>query len=295
MELKKIPLRRPRLGAAVYVLPNLLTTGNLFFGFLSIIKSLEGQYYLAAGCIFLASIFDVLDGRVARLTGGTSEFGVQYDSLCDLLSFGMAPSFMAFHFSLIYHGRLGWVFCFLFLACGALRLARFNVQSSIGQSSGDFTGLPIPMAAAVVASYIALRIDIEKSTYDSMSMIMQILVIPIKEALSKEYFLVAAVPLLALAMVSNFAYQSHKMIKFQSLSPFKILVIGVISVSVLAYEPHLILFMLCFVYAISGPIAWAVGWKKAHEDRDIFESHGEDDSIMEPHDGDGDGGGGVRK
>ena len=145
-------LRPHRLGGAVYILPNLLTTGNLFFGFFSIIKSLNGEFGWAAGAIFLAAIFDVLDGRVARLTKGTSEFGVQYDSLCDCVSFGVAPAFLMYQFGLVNLGRMGWAACFVFMACGTLRLARFNVLSAIGKASGDFTGLPIPMAAIAVAN-----------------------------------------------------------------------------------------------------------------------------------------------
>jgi CDP-diacylglycerol--serine O-phosphatidyltransferase len=131
----------------------LITTGNLFFGFFSIVKSLQGDFAWASVAILLAAIFDVLDGRVARMTKSTSEFGVQYDSLCDLMSFGLAPALLMYQAGLQHAGRLGWIICFMFLAAGALRLARFNVQSSIGKASGDFTGLPIPMAAAVVACF----------------------------------------------------------------------------------------------------------------------------------------------
>ena len=154
--------RPRRLGGAVYILPNLITTGNLFFGFFSIIKSMNGQFGWAAAAIFLAAIFDVLDGRVARLTKGTSEFGVQYDSLCDCVSFGVAPAFLMYQFGLLELGRMGWVACFMFMACGTLRLARFNVLSAIGKASGDFTGLPIPMAAITVASFISLMVDLDQ-------------------------------------------------------------------------------------------------------------------------------------
>ena len=154
MNLKKLKNKK-KLGGAVYILPNLVTSGNLFFGFFAIIKCLQGDFFVAAIAILLAAVFDMADGRVARLTGGTSEFGVQYDSLCDLVSFGVAPAFLMYQGGLSSLGRLGWIICFVYLACGALRLARFNVQSAIGQVSGDFTGLPIPMAAAVIACFVS--------------------------------------------------------------------------------------------------------------------------------------------
>src|SRR5688500_11117724 len=167
-------MKRPRIGGAVYILPNLLTTGNLFFGFFAIMKALQGEFFWAGSAIIIAAVFDMLDGRVARLTKGTSEFGVQYDSLCDLVSFGAAPAIMMFQYGLNAFGRFGWVLCFLFMACGALRLARFNVQSSIGKASGDFTGLPIPMAAAVVATYVAFMTDLAQTQGEATWLMRQI-------------------------------------------------------------------------------------------------------------------------
>ena len=149
-------MKKRKLGGAIYILPNLVTTGNLFFGFFSIVKGLQGDFYQAAIAILLAAVFDLLDGRVARLTGATSEFGVQYDSLCDLVSFGAAPALLMYNEGLHAAGRIGWIICFMFMACGALRLARFNVQSAIETTGTDFVGLPIPMSAAVIACFVAL-------------------------------------------------------------------------------------------------------------------------------------------
>ena len=264
-------------------MPNLLTTGNLFWGFFSIMKSLQGQFGWAASAILLAAVFDMLDGRVARLTNGTSEFGVQYDSLCDLFSFGGAPALLAYQYGLHNFGRIGWVVCFLFLACGALRLARFNVQSSIGQGSGDFTGLPIPMAAAVIATYVACMTELEllgnegfwlgRVGYQWLGSIEV-----------RPYFLVIAAPLLALAMVSNIVYRSHKAIKFKGVSPFNLLAISVFIIAVFAYQPEIMGFAFCLFYALSGLVEWALGLQKPTEDRDIFASVDEDKSIMEPDD-----------
>jgi len=275
--------RKPLLGGAVYILPNLLTTGNLFFGFFSIVKALDGQFAWAASAILLASLFDMLDGRVARLTRGTSEFGVQYDSLCDVVSFGVAPAFLMYKFGLHDLGRLGWIACFLFMACGALRLARFNVQSSIGKASGDFTGLPIPMSAMVIATFVALAVELEtnRAIY---TWIPDFLLDAFASHQYRAGFLVVAGFLLAVAMVSNVVYRSHKVIKVRGIKPFKLLVLIVLFIGILAFQPEIVGFALAFGYALSGPFEWLIGWKKAVDDDDIFEPHSEDDSVMEPAD-----------
>jgi len=269
-------MKKPKIGGAVYILPNLLTTGNLFWGFFSIIKSLQGHFWLAGIAILLAAIFDMLDGRVARLTKGTSEFGVQYDSLCDLVSFGCAPAFMMYQFGLVNYGRIGWIFCFLFLACGALRLARFNVQSAIGQGDGDFTGLPIPMAAIVISTAIAFFADPAPTE-------LRMKIAPFVDSqMFQHYFLLAAAPLLALAMVSNIIYRSHKVIKIKGIKPFKILAVAVFGIALIAVEPEGIGALFCVLYALSGPFEWMVGWKKPTEEGEIFSDiEAEDQSIEE--------------
>jgi CDP-diacylglycerol--serine O-phosphatidyltransferase len=266
---------RPRLGGAVHILPNLLTTGNLFFGFFSIIKSMQGDFTWAAGAILLSAIFDILDGRVARLTNATSEFGVQYDSLCDLLSFGAAPAIMMHQFALSEMGRMGWVLCFIFLACGALRLARFNVQSALGKASGDFTGLPIPMAAGVVACFVALMVDVDQSApYDSW--LLSELSGMVASSWFRRGFLVLAAPGLGFLMVSNVAYRSHKTANIRGIKAFRLLAILVSVVGIAAYQPALAGFMFFFCYALTGPLEWILGWKKATDDDEIFEQESDD-------------------
>ncbi len=262
-------IRQARLGGAVYILPNLITTGNLFFGFFSIIKSMNGHFGWAAAAIFLAAIFDILDGRVARLTKGTSEFGVQYDSLCDCVSFGVAPAFLMYQYGLLELGRIGWVACFMFMACGALRLARFNVLSSIGKASGDFTGLPIPMAAITVASFISLMVDLDQR-YALGTLADNVLVNFLIDTDVRKFFLVGLSPFLALLMVSNIIYKSHKVLKFGSVRPFQLLVILVMLVSIVAYAPEMVGFGLIFFYVLSGPLAWAFGWTKLTKEEEIF-------------------------
>jgi CDP-diacylglycerol---serine O-phosphatidyltransferase len=252
-------VRTRRLGGAVYILPNLIT----------IVKSLNGQFGWASAAIFLAAIFDVLDGRVARLTKGTSEFGVQYDSLCDCVSFGVAPAFLMYQYGLFELGRIGWVACFVFLACGALRLARFNVLSSIGKASGDFTGLPIPMAAITVASFVSLMVDLDQRQAAGTLFDLQLMNILMDQHFRK-IFLVFFSPILALLMVSNIIYKSHKALKFRSIKPFQLLVLLVMLISVVAYAPELVGFLLIFIYALSGPAAWAIGWTKLTDEDEIF-------------------------
>ena len=268
MNLKDLT-KKKRLGGAVYILPNLVTTGNLFFGFFAIIKCLQGDFFVAAVAILLAAVFDMADGRVARLTGGTSEFGVQYDSLCDLVSFGVAPAFIMYKGGLDSLGRLGWIICFMFLACGALRLARFNVQSSIGQASGDFTGLPIPMAAAVVACFVASWSGFETvpSDYLWIQWLDQLLE---SQWFRISFFAVFGVGL-ALAMVTNIPYRSHKTLKVVGVKPFRLVTLGVLLMAMVAYQPELFGFLLFTGYAVSGPIEWMFGRTKAIDDDDIFE------------------------
>lgn len=269
-------MKKPKIGSAVYVLPNLLTTGNLFWGFFAMHKALVGEFAWAGSAILLAAVFDMLDGRVARLTKGTSEFGVQYDSLCDLVSFGCAPAIIMYQFGLMQYGRIGWIVCFLFMACGALRLARFNVQSSIGKANGDFTGLPIPMAAAVVATFVLFIQDME-SIKSSGTWLAHTYVNYMEGTQAKANFMLALAPILSIAMVSNIAFRSHKAIKVQGVGPFKLLAVFVFLLSILAWQPEMVGFFGCLLYALSGPLEWALGWKKPMEDGEIFASEEDED------------------
>ena len=261
-------MKRPLIGGAVYILPNLLTAGNLFWGFWAINKALLGEFAWAGSALLLAAVFDVLDGRVARLTKGTSEFGVQFDSLCDLVSFGCAPALIMYQFGLNSYGRSGWLICFLFMACGALRLARFNVQSSIGKASGDFTGLPIPMAAAVVATYVMFTSSLSLSDFGIDSLVQFIPYLKTPHAVAVP--LLVAAPLLSLAMVSNIVYRSHKVLKIRGIKPFRVLAMAVFVIALVAFQPEAVGFLFATFYALSGPIEWALGWKKPTEDDEIF-------------------------
>jgi CDP-diacylglycerol--serine O-phosphatidyltransferase len=223
-----------RLAMYIYVLPNLMTTANLFCGFFAIIQALKANFIFGAYAIVAAAVFDLLDGRLARLTRSTSKFGAEYDSLCDLVSFGVAPGIMLFQWALNPYGRLGWVACFLFVTCGALRLARFNVQSSRVEKN-YFQGLPIPMAAGIVASSILAFQDLEL------------------EALGNPGLLAMTV-LLAIVMVSNFRYRSFKDLDLKERLPFRYLILGVGVIVVVALRPEVMLFVLFIGYAILGAV-----------------------------------------
>jgi len=223
-----------KLAIYIYVLPNLMTTGNLFCGFFAIVQALKANFLFAAYAIVAAAIFDQLDGRLARLTRSTSKFGAEYDSLCDLVSFGVAPGIMLFQWALNPFGRLGWVACFLYVTCGALRLARFNVQANVVEKN-YFQGLPIPMAAGIVASSILAFQDLEL------------------EALGNVGLLVMTI-LLALVMVSNFRYRSFKDLDLKERLPFRYLILGVGVIVVVALRPEVMLFVLFFSYALLGAV-----------------------------------------
>lgn len=268
--MKKNPVT-PRIGSAVYVLPNLLTTGNLFFGYFSIIKSMEGEFVTAATAILLAAVFDLLDGRVARLTNGSSEFGVQYDSLCDLVSFGLAPALMIYHYSLFSLGRIAWALCFIYVVCGALRLARFNVQSSIGKGLDCFIGLPIPMAAGLLSCFVAFVEGLKGSEREEFLWFVTLAENWGLFTIGVKYFLLFLAPLLAFLMVSNISYMSHKSLNIKGVKTFRLLAILAVLMGLFAYKPALLGFLFFFIYALSGVFEYLMGWKPALSDDEIFQ------------------------
>lgn len=223
-----------RLAMHIYVLPNLVTTGNIFCGFFAIIQAVKGNFLFAAYAIVVAAVFDLLDGRLARLTRSTSKFGAEYDSLCDLVSFGVAPAVTLYLWALQPYGRLGWIACCLYATCGALRLARFNVQAGVIEKA-YFQGLPIPMAAGIVASSILAFQDLALESLGSP-------------------WLLAMTFLLAIVMVSNFRYRSFKDLDLKERLPFKYLILGVCILGVVAYRPEVNLFLLFLGYAVLGAV-----------------------------------------
>jgi len=238
--------RRRRRG--IYLLPNLFTTAGLFAGFYAIVAAMKGIYDLAAVAIFVAMIMDALDGRVARLTNTQSAFGAEFDSLSDMVSFGMAPALVVFSWSLATLGKLGWLAAFIYAAAGALRLARFNTQ--IGKADKRyFQGLPIPAAAGVVASMVWLA-----NEYN----------VPGGEI----NILVAVVTVLtAILMVSNIRYHSFKQIDLRGRIPFVGILVVVLVFVGISLDPPKVLFLIFFGYAILGPILTLWSLRKARLQR----------------------------
>jgi CDP-diacylglycerol--serine O-phosphatidyltransferase len=237
----------PRRGASrlplhkgVYILPNLFTTAGLFLGVYTIIASSRGDFLTAALCIVVAHVCDGLDGRIARMTNTTSQFGVEYDSLADLVAFGVAPGLMVYRWSLESWGHWGWLAASLFVACGALRLARFNVQSSHA-SKRTFVGLPIPAAADMVAATVLLYYFFggEGPTTQRLAVLLMVYA-------------------LALLMVSNVPYYSFKDIDPRIHKPFYALVAIIVIVKFVVAEPQMMFFGAMVAYVCSGPTKLAI-------------------------------------
>ena len=227
--------RIPPLRNGVYILPNLVTSAGLFAGFYSIIATLNHDYRLAAIMILVSQLCDALDGRIARLTRSASSFGVQYDSLADLVAFGVAPGILVYTWALRPWGRWGWLAATLYVTCGALRLARFNVQyGSIERR--HFVGLPIPAGAAVIASTVLLYYYLGGEGDPNKHVLMLLLI-----------YAVAAL------MVSEFRYFSFKEIKFHQRHPFPVLLGLILLIMLTIGAPELMLFLGITSYALSAP------------------------------------------
>lgn len=222
--------------SGIYLLPNILTTASLFAAFYSLVASMKGQYEAAIVAMFIGMIADGLDGRIARLTNTQSEFGAQYDSLSDMVTFGVAPSLLLYQLTLSQLGKFGWLVAFVYTASVALRLARFNTQLETADKK-FFQGLPCPPAAAVMASFawVCFQNDWQQSVYVSI---------------------VTAVLALAAAalMVSNERYYSFKEIDFKGKVPFLYILIMIVLFVAIAANPSIVLFAGSAVYAMSGPL-----------------------------------------
>ncbi len=229
-------LKEPKRRRAVYLIPNLLTTGNLFSGLFAILAVFKGQYAAAAVAIMVALIFDMLDGKSARWTNSTSQFGVEYDSLADLVAFGVAPGLLMYGWALSVYDMLGPAVMFAFVACGALRLARFNVTTATSESK-YFTGLPIPAAASVVATLVIFDREVAQFGLAGKPVVVLVLTMA-----------------LAFLMVSTIKYRSFKDLKFSGRAHFDNLVLAILLLMLMIAWPQAMLFVLFACYAVSGPI-----------------------------------------
>ena len=240
----------------IYILPSIFTTFALFAGFYSIVASINGDYTLAAISIMVAMLWDTLDGRVARLTNTQSTFGAEYDSLSDLVSFGVAPALLVYEWSLSDLGRIGWLAAFIYLACTALRLARFNTQVGTADKR-YFQGLPSPAAAGVIASMIWLKFW--KFEHFDIGVV------------SFSYYIGIVITILCgLLMVSNVRYFSFKEFESKNKASFRFLLLTVLSLIVLLYKPNIVLFAGFFIYMLSGPIITTIGlYRKRNQKKQV--------------------------
>jgi CDP-diacylglycerol---serine O-phosphatidyltransferase len=232
---RRTPFKKESVKKGIYVLPNLFTTGSLFCGFYSVIAAMKGDYHLAAVPILIAFVLDGLDGRIARMTNTTSKFGSEYDSLSDLVAFGVAPAILAYTWALSSYGKWGWLAAFLFVVCGALRLARFNIQIGLIESK-VFNGLPIPGAATVLATGVLFFYYLGG------------------EGKFNELFVLIVVVALSLLMVSSVKYYSFKDLNFFSRKPFMSFVLIVFILIIIIAEPQVMMFTFSFGYSLSGPV-----------------------------------------
>jgi CDP-diacylglycerol--serine O-phosphatidyltransferase len=241
-------VRQRRRG--VYLLPNLITTGALFAGFYAIVAGMNGQLIAAALAIFTAFALDTADGRVARRTHTESQFGAEYDSLSDMVAFGVAPALVAFSWGLGSElGRVGWVVTFIYMACAALRLARFNVKSE----SSSFLGLASPSAAAIIACSVWVWSDTFGTEPDMLA----------------AAFMAVITFVVSLLMVSNFEYYSPKALNVKGRVPFITLVLVAFVFAVLLADPPRVLLVLFSIYALSGPAKYA--WQALRRPRKVVE------------------------
>lgn len=277
----------PRARSGIYLLPNLITATSIFFGLLAIKYSIDGrmmhdmnQFISAAYAILAAGVCDGLDGSIARLTRTQSAFGVQLDSLCDLVSFGVAPAFVAYNFGLHDFTRLGFCVAFIYTACGALRLARFNVQSSKGKANGNFSGIPIPMAAAPIAVFILAQGEFENWLRQDLRNSWELtLARTLTDTTVRESILLGIVFLLSLGMISTFEYLSHKSLKLPKKRPFQFFA-AVLILGAVIFNLQLIVSaaLLLLIYCLHGPILWIFTRKEnTTDDDEMFEPDHHDD------------------
>jgi len=230
---------RPVRRQGIYLLPNLFTTGALFAGFYAIIAAMRGDFESAPIAIFAALVLDGLDGRVARLTNTQSKFGAEYDSLSDMVSFGVAPALVMFSFALGDLGKIGWSAAFIYVACAALRLARFNTQIDTADKN-FFTGLASPSAACIVVSTVWVCSDLGW-VGDGL---------PVEVAV----IMAALTALVGFLMIANFPYYSFKGIDVHGRVPFVVMIAVVLVFGLVTLDPPLILLIAFLGYAASGPV-----------------------------------------
>jgi CDP-diacylglycerol--serine O-phosphatidyltransferase len=235
---KDVPSRRFQRG--VYLLPSLLTMGNMFCGYACIVYGTRGEFETAAPFIGFAFVLDMLDGRIARMTGSESAFGLQFDSLADVVSFGVAPAILSLNWGLQPLGRLGWAVGFMFVAAAAMRLARFNIQSAAGADKRYFVGMPSPAAAAVPAATVYAAYPWAPHDYRGALLVLVMVLVP------------------AVLMVSTIRFRSFKTFDLQSRRPYTVLIFIAGGIVLVATHPRFVLVAMAYTYLASAFIGLAI-------------------------------------
>lgn len=251
---KKRKARSSKRGSrkGIYILPNLITTAGLFCGFFAIVRATQGQFQDAALFLFIAMLMDGLDGRIARWTNTESDFGKEYDSLADMICFGLTPALVAYEWSLHGIGKLGWLGAFLFVIATALRLARFNTHEV--EDKRYFQGLPCPAAAGVVAALVWVA---ERTEFTGQGL---------------EFIMLIVTIAVALAMVSNIPYRSFKEFDLKGKVSFVALILVVLGVVIIVLEPPLVFFITFSTYFLSGPVIYVFHRRKRTRGDEILGS-----------------------
>jgi CDP-diacylglycerol---serine O-phosphatidyltransferase len=241
-----IPQRRFRRG--VYLLPSLMTLGNLFCGYACVIYAMRGEYAIAAPFVGIAMVLDTLDGRIARLTGTTSEFGVQFDSMADIISFGIAPAILTFSWGLTALGNWGWAAGFVYVTAAAMRLARFNIQTAAATDKRYFVGMPSPAAASVIAATVYLYpygLQERETALPALAMVL--------------------VP--AFLMVSTIRFRSVKAIDVGWRRSYLALFVLAVALALIASHPRVALVALSYTYVVAALIGWGLTrWRRKPAD-----------------------------
>lgn len=262
--IKKVVARHRRRG--IYLLPNLFTTAALFSGFYAIVAAIHGRFEPAAIAVFVAMLLDGVDGRVARMTNTQTDFGAEYDSLSDMVSFGLAPALVVYQWALSDLGKLGWLAAFIYAATAALRLARFNTQVGIADKR-YFQGLASPSAAAIVAGmvWVGETYSLEHVLLNQAAWVLTVVV--------------------GLLMVSNVRYYSFKTLNLRDRVPFVAILAIVLILVLISANPPVVLFSVFFAYALSGPILTLIQLRKRRAERQQAhkqtESEGDKDQDLE--------------
>lgn len=249
----RVPLRHrvpaEKLRQGVYLIPSLFTAGNIMCGFFSVLSTFNGEYVRAALFIIFAHVLDGVDGYAARLTKTTSQFGVELDSLADVVSFGVAPAILVYYWALVPWGNWGWLAACTYVVCGALRLARFNVQAR-GIGKGHFVGLPIPAAAEMIVSTVLLYYYLGG-----------------EGAPNKQITLLLVIYGLAVLMVSAFPYFSPKSTDLRKRFPIWTFIFGIFLITLFVEVPQVMFFTTFLLYTLSGPLLWCFTIKRRREKR----------------------------